>query len=67
MPRKREYSNRLEIMEVKRIDDTLTLQRGVTGSARIAKTLCTAHHMQALILSLISRQQMESNCNWAAL
>jgi hypothetical protein len=45
----------------------LTLQRGVTGSARIAKPRCTAHHMQALILSLISRQQMERNCNWAAL
>jgi hypothetical protein len=45
----------------------LTFQRGVTGSARIAKTRCTAHHMQALILSLISRQQMESNCNWTAL
>jgi hypothetical protein len=47
--------------------DGLTLQRGVTGNARIAKTRCTAHHMQALILSLISRQKMESNCNLAAL
>jgi hypothetical protein len=45
----------------------LTFRRGVTGSARIAKTQCTAHHIQALILSLISPQQMESNCNWAAL
>jgi hypothetical protein len=42
----------------------LTLQRGVTGGARIAKTPCrgvtgTARHMQALIHSFISRQQRE--------